>query len=109
MLFDLKNETPEVLPNFKGGEKEFIAKIHFDRLNKIIHGTLPPGATIGKHTHEGDSEIIYILSGTGEVFYDGDIIPLEAGQCHYCPKRHTHSLINNSEADLVFFAVVPVQ
>lgn len=109
MLFDLKNETPEVLPNFKGGEKEFIAKIHFDGLNKIIHGTLPPGATIGKHTHEGDSEIIYILSGTGEVFYDGDIIPLEAGQCHYCPKGHTHSLINNSEADLVFFAVVPVQ
>ena len=109
MLFDLKNETPEVLPNFKGGEKEFIAKIHFDGLNKIIHGTLPPGATIGKHTHEGDSEIIYILSGTGEVFYDGGIIPLEAGQCHYCPKGHTHSLINNSEADLVFFAVVPVQ
>ena len=109
MLFDLKNETPEVLPNFKGGEKEFIAKIHFDGLNKIIHGTLPPGATIGKHIHEGDSEIIYILSGTGEVFYDGDIIPLEAGQCHYCPKGHTHSLINNSEADLVFFAVVPVQ
>ena len=109
MLFDLKNEPPEVLPNFKGGEKEFIAKIHFDGLNKIIHGTLPPGATIGKHTHEGDSEIIYILSGTGEVFYDGDIIPLEAGQCHYCPKGHTHSLINNSEADLVFFAVVPVQ
>ncbi len=109
MLFDLKNETPEVLPNFKGGEKEFIAKIHFDGLNKIIHGTLPPGATIGKHTHKGDSEIIYILSGTGEVFYDGDIIPLEAGQCHYCPKGHTHSLINNSEADLVFFAVVPVQ
>lgn len=109
MLFDLKNEAPEVLPNFKGGEGEFIAKIHFDGLNKIIHGTLPPGAAIGKHTHEGDSEIIYILSGTGEVFYDGDIVPLEAGQCHYCPKGHTHSLMNNSEADLVFFAVVPVQ
>ena len=109
MLFDLKNETPEVLPNFKGGEKEFIAKIHFDGLNKIIHGTLPPGATIGKHTHEGDSEIIYILSGTGEVFYDGDIIPLEAGQCHYCPKGHSHSLINDGDEDLIFFAVVPNQ
>ena len=64
MLFDLKNETPEVLPNFKGGEKEFIAKIHFDGLNTILHGTLPPGATIGKHTPDGDTARIYILSGT---------------------------------------------
>ena len=31
------------------------------------------------------------------------------GDCHYCPKGHTHSLINNSDEDLVFFAVVPVQ
>ena len=109
MIYDLKNEAPESLPNFKGGEGEFIAKIHFDGMNKIIHGTLPPQATIGKHTHEGDSEIIYILSGHGSVLDDGDLLPLEAGQCHYCPKGHEHSLINDSDGDLVFFAVVPVQ
>lgn len=109
MIFDLKNETPEVLPNFKGGEGDFIAKIHFDGVNKILHGTLPPGATIGRHTHETDSEIIYILSGSGTVLDDDALLPLEAGDCHYCPKGHTHSLINNSEKDLVFFAVVPVQ
>ena len=109
MIFDLKNEAPEILPNFKGGEGEFIAKIHFDGLNKVIHGTLPPKSTIGKHTHENDSEIIYILSGSGEVDDDGAVLPLEAGDCHYRPKGHSHSLINNSEEDLVFFAVVPVQ
>ena len=109
MIYDLKSEQPERLPNFKGGEGEFMAKIHFDGMNKIIHGTLPPQATIGKHTHEGDSEIIYILSGRGSVLDDGDLLPLEAGQCHYCPKGHEHSLINDSEDDLVFFAVVPVQ
>ncbi len=109
MLFDLKNEVPETLPRFKDGEGEFIAKIHFDGLNKIIHGTLPPGSTIGAHTHENDSEIIYILSGRGSVLDDGALMPLEAGDCHYCPKGHTHSLINDSENDLVFFAVVPVQ
>ena len=109
MIFDFKNETPEILPHFKGGEGDFIAKIHFDGMNKILHGTLPPHATIGKHTHENDSEIIYILSGSGAVLDDGELMPLTAGDCHYCPKGHTHSLINNSEADLVFFAVVPVQ
>ena len=34
---------------------------------------------------------------------------VEAGVCHYCPKGHTHSMINDSDEDLVFFAVVPVQ
>ena len=109
MIFDLKNEAAETIPNFKGGEGSFIAKIHFDGMNKIIHGTLPPKSTIGRHTHEGDSEIIYILSGRGSVEDDGEVIGIEAGQCHYCPKGHTHSLINNSDEDLVFFAVVPVQ
>ena len=109
MLYHIKDETPEVLPRFKGGEGNFIAAIHFDGLNKLIHGPLPPQATIGRHTHEGDSEIIYILSGRGEVEDDGTLLPLQAGDCHYCPKGHTHSLINNSDEDLVFFAVVPVQ
>ena len=51
MIFDLKNEAAETIPNFKGGEGSFIAKIHFDGMNKIIHGTLEPGSTIGRHTH----------------------------------------------------------
>ena len=107
MIYDFRNETSEALPNFKGGEGEFLAKIHFDGLNKILHGTLPPHATIGLHTHESDSEIIYILSGRGSVIDDGELFALEAGQCQYCPKGHSHSLINDSEEDLVFFAVVP--
>ena len=32
-----------------------------------------------------------------------------AGQCHYCPKGHAHSLINDGPEDLTFFAVVPEQ
>ena len=40
MIFDLKNEKPEILPNFKGGEKYLIAKMHFDGVNRILHGTL---------------------------------------------------------------------
>ena len=40
---------------------------------------------------------------------DGAYEPLAAGSCHYCPKGHAHSLINDSAADLIFFAVVPEQ
>ena len=109
MIFDLKNEAPKDIPNFKGGEKFFRAKIHDDGVNKIIHGTLVPGATIGEHTHEDDSEIIYFLSGHGYMIFDGEKESVEAGMCHYCPKGHTHCMINDSGDDLVFFAVVPKQ
>ena len=41
--------------------------------------------------------------------YDDGEEPLKPGDCHYCPKGHAHSLINNSDGDLEFFAVVPQQ
>lgn len=109
MIYDIKNEQPEILEHFKGGEKYFSAIIHDDGMNKILHGTLVPGATIGEHIHDTGSEIIYILSGHGSVLFDGEKLPVSEGQCHYCPKGHRHSLINDSDSDLVFFAVVPVQ
>ena len=34
---------------------------------------------------------------------------LAAGDCHYCPKGGFHTLINDGDEDLVFFAVVPQQ
>ena len=109
MLFDIQHETPERLENFKGGEKYLSAKMHFDGATRILHGTLPAGATIGLHTHEDSCEVIYFLSGRGSVLFDGELTPVRAGQCHYCPKGHSHSLINDSDGELIFFAVVPQQ
>lgn len=109
MIIDFRKETPEDIPNFKGGEKFFRAVIRDDGLNKILHGTLVPGATIGIHTHEDDSEIIYFMSGNGYMLYDGEKQPVEAGVCHYCAKGHTHGMFNDSDENLVFFAVVPKQ
>lgn len=34
---------------------------------------------------------------------------LSAGDFHYCPDGHEHSLINDGDSDLVFIAVVPAQ
>ena len=109
MIIDLKNQQAEVFQNFKGGEKSLCAKMYSDDKNRIIHGVLESGATIGIHTHETNSEVIYILKGRGKVLIDGEYESVEAGVCHYCPKGHTHSLINDSTEDLVFLAVVPEQ
>ena len=59
MIIDFNAVEEKINPNFKGGEKAFNAKITGDALNKIIHGRLEKGASIGLHTHETNSEIIY--------------------------------------------------
>ena len=109
MLIEFDKMEEQTIPHFLGGEGALLAKMRVDELGKILHGVLEPGSTIGLHTHDTSSEIIYILSGQGKVLYDGEYEPLAAGSCHYCPKGHAHSLINDSDALLEFFAVVPVQ
>ncbi len=109
MLIDFSNIEEQVIPGFLGGEGTFRPRMRVDELGKIMRAVLEPGSSIGLHTHETSSEIIYILKGTGKVLYDGEYIPLKAGDCHYCPKGHAHSLMNDSGEYLEFFAVVPVQ
>ena len=105
--FDSMEKT--CLPRFYGGEGEMIAKLFNDGANKILKGTLAPGSNIGMHIHDNSSEIILVLSGEGTVLCDGMTESIGPGECHYCPKGSMHSLRNDSNVDLVFFAVVPVQ
>lgn len=109
MLIEFDKMEEQVIPEFLGGEGVFHTRMRVDELGKIMRGALEPGSCIGLHTHDTSSEIIYILAGKGKVLYDGAYEPLSAGSCHYCPKGHSHSLINDSDALLEFFAVVPFQ
>ena len=105
--FDAMEET--IIPHMRGGEKEVAARMYTDELGKIMRGRLIPGASIGLHTHEDSSEFIYLLSGRGKVLGAGVYEDLAPGGCRYCPKGHTHSLINDGTEPLEFFAVVPNQ
>ena len=107
MLLSLNSIPETVIPGFKGGTGRTCARIYADESNKIMHGLLPPGASIGAQVHETSSEIIWILSGTGKALCDDTEELLGPGSGHYCPMGHRHSLINCGSEDLVFFAVVP--
>jgi mannose-6-phosphate isomerase-like protein (cupin superfamily) len=110
MLIDFNKISENITPNFRGGEKNFISKVYADNLNKIMLDRLEPEASIGMHSHDTNSEIIYIISGNAKCLYDDTEEILNDGSCHYCPKGHSHSLINlSSDEDLVFFAIVPEQ
>lgn len=95
------------LPHFKGGEGCLKARMFFDGTNRILMGRLTPGHTIGEHTHETNSEIIYVLRGTAHMVMDGQDELVTAGDVHYCPKGHTHAMRNDGTEDTLFFAVVP--
>ncbi|MDO4300232.1 MAG: cupin domain-containing protein [Clostridia bacterium] len=106
MIIDYGKIEEKAISDFKGGEKIFNVKMFTDENNKIMMGRLEPGASIGLHTHSGNSEIILIQEGKGKVLYNGEYLPLRAGDVHYCPMGQEHSLINDSSEDLKFFAVV---
>ena len=107
MLIDLEKLPVDIVPHMRDGEKEVHLKKWSDGPVKVLQGKLPAGASIGLHTHEGSSEIVYVLSGTGKALYGGGEERLAPGDCHYCQEGHAHSLINDGTQPLEFFAVVP--
>ena len=108
-MLDFDKINTETIKNFKGGEGEVIAKMFFDGKVRIMKAVLKPGCSIGKHTHETSSEVIYCLSGKGDLVMNGETELLEEGKVHYCKKGSAHELKNNYATDLVIFAVVPEQ
>ena len=109
MILDLPKIPEQAMPNFKGGEGTAWVRMFFDGQNRIMLGRLPAGASIGVHTHETNSEIMHVLSGTARVIMDGETEIVRAGQTHYCPKGHTHTTICDGPEELHILAVVPEQ
>ena len=110
MVIDFNTIEEVANPQFKGGEGDTMFRTYNDGQNKIMRGRLDVGCSIGFHKHETNSEIIFILSGEARCLYDDGEERLVSGQCHYCPKGHSHSLINASATEqLTFFAIVPEQ
>ena len=109
MKLDFKTMDENWQANFKGGEKGLLAKMFSDEQNKIIRARLIAGATVGEQKHDTGSEIIFALSGEATATTDGVEERLTAGDCHYCPKGHGHTLKNDGPEDFVFVAVVVQQ
>ena len=108
MIIDFASEDFVAVPNFKGGEGHFDTKMHDDGKVKIIYGRIEPGSTSGYHAHETNCEVVYVTKGAVRVKYDDGEEICRAGQCHYCPEGHAHSMENLSDTEPAeMFCVVP--
>jgi mannose-6-phosphate isomerase-like protein (cupin superfamily) len=68
--------------------------------------TLPPGASIGSHRHEGETEYFLVLSGGGTVDDDGTERAVTAGDTIITGGGASHSVKNTGTEPLVMHAVI---
>ncbi|MBR3367086.1 MAG: cupin domain-containing protein [Lachnospiraceae bacterium] len=67
---------------------------------------LEPGCSIGFHVHEGDSELFYILRGTGIYNDGGTEVTVQEGDVTICPAGTGHGMANRSDEVLEMIAVI---
>ena len=63
--------------------------------------TLDPGNTVKPaHSHKNHEELIYIVSGAGEVCIDGEVSEVSAGSAVLFSKGSVHMLRNSGSEDM---------
>ena len=67
---------------------------------------LAPGASIGYHVHENETELYHFLAGEGAVDDNGTPVRVTAGDTVATPNGYGHSVENVGDEDLVFLTVI---
>ncbi|HWR22169.1 MAG TPA: cupin domain-containing protein [Feifaniaceae bacterium] len=105
---DMREETK---PNMRGGEGSArlapLFEEHIPYLRLLSSITLEPGCSIGRHPHEAEAEIFYVLEGEATVLDNGAYAALFPGDAHLCRSGETHELKNNGTATLRVLAIIP--
>jgi mannose-6-phosphate isomerase-like protein (cupin superfamily) len=74
--------------------------------NLLAEITLPPGASIGKHTHTGETEFFIIMEGAGVADDNGREVPVKKGDIMITASGESHSIANNGNVPLVLHAAI---
>ena len=113
MIIKAEQCKADARANMKGGDgtvyvTEFVSPADLNdkgRLFGKIH--LDPGASIGYHIHEGESELFYVLNGTAVYNDNGTEYPLCAGDTAIVTAGNGHCIANkgNEPVDLIALIV----
>ncbi len=79
--------------------KMIIGPDNFGPAERMCFGVadFPPMKHAPGHVHESQEEILYVLTGKGEFYFDGVPEAVEPGTCVYVPPGVTHSINNTGE------------
>ncbi|GHU71183.1 oxalate-binding protein [Clostridia bacterium] len=111
MIFTPQDYKRELRHEMRGGKGDVI-------YDELIPGAIPPngrvfakltltpGTSIGKHTHEGETELYTFVEGTGVAMDDDIPIKVKPGFVMVTPSGHAHAVENDGDEDLVFYACI---
>lgn len=94
-----------------GGVGEILCQRPFDSedftgpWNFVDYAVLPPGTSIGLHTHGDDEELYLVLEGRGTMRLDDREFEVEAGSLILNRPGGSHGLRNDGDVPLRLFVV----
>jgi mannose-6-phosphate isomerase-like protein (cupin superfamily) len=68
--------------------------------SSIGYSVFTPGTVLTPVRHETE-EVAYVVSGSGELRLDTDIVPFREGDALHIPAQTWHAVANTGEADVV--------
>ncbi len=101
----------ELKEQMRGGEGT-ITITHLVDKDKIKNGRLmaridlPVGASIGQHTHEGETEYYLIQEGEGEVQEADGVKAVGPGDVVITGDQESHSIKNTGNTPLIMTAII---
>ena len=112
MIQRAQERQNEITENMRGGPGRVLKSAlaspeqlnNKGRMFSII--TLEPGCGIGFHTHEGETELFYLMEGEADYSDNGVLQHVQAGDVTICPPGEGHSITNNSQLPTKLVALI---
>lgn len=111
MIKNVHEVVPDIAEGVRSGKGTVMAHKLLDfypgsAIKSVGVVRLEPGASIGEHSHEGDEDFYYCLSGCGVVVDNGVEHPFLPGTLQITRSGECQALRNTGETELVFFAAL---
>jgi mannose-6-phosphate isomerase-like protein (cupin superfamily) len=99
------------IPRPRGGEgsifaRQLLAERPGSAIKGLVLNRLPPGCSIGLHSHHGEEDFYYCISGQGVVTDNGNEVPFVPGTFQMTGHNETQALRNTGTEDLVFLGAL---
>ncbi len=112
MVIKSENCKTEDRENMRGGDG-VVKMTHFVGKDELLGKgrlfsriTLEPGCSIGRHVHEGDSEIFVVERGCPTYDDGGTLVEAKPGDVLVCPAETSHSIANNTDETVDIIALI---
>ena len=98
-MYTIHEDDVEARPLPGRAHKMIIGPTNFGPAQHMCFGVadFPARQHAPSHVHADQEEILYVLTGRGEFYFDGVPEPVQPGTCAYAPPGVRHSINNTGD------------